>query len=162
MTIKDSYPTSIDSLGNASIFATLDAYSGYSKVAIKPEDRHKSAFFCHSGQFQYVIMAFVPTNAPATFQRARDMILSRYKWKTCLVYIYDVIIYSKSVERHIRHVDEVLTALKKAGITLKMTRFTFFSDTVEYLGHVIKPGCLEIDGNNSASLRDAKPPQTRT
>ena len=70
------------------------------------------------------------------------MILSRFKWKTCLVYIDDVIIYSKSVEEHIRHVDEVLTALKKAGVTLKMKKCTFFSDTVEYLGHVIKSGRL--------------------
>ena len=63
MTIKDSYPIPrmdecIDSLGNASVFTTLDAYSGYWQVAIKHEDRHKSAFVCHAGQFQYVRMAF--------------------------------------------------------------------------------------------------------
>ena len=152
----------IDSLGNASVFTTLEAYSGYWQLAIKPEDRHKSAFICHAGQFQYVRMAFGLTNAPATFQRALDMILSRYKSKTCLVHIDDVIIYSKSVEEHIRHVDEVLTALKKAGVTLKKNKCTFFSDTVEYLGHVIKPGRLAIDRTNTASLRDAKLPQTRT
>ena len=105
-------------------------------------------------------MAFGLKNAAATFPRVLYMILSRYKWKTCLVYIEDVIIYSKSVEAHIRHVYEVLTAFKKAGVTLKMKKFTFFSDTVEYLGHVIKPGRLDIDRTNTASLRDAKRPQT--
>ena len=107
-------------------------------------------------------MPFGLTNAPATFQRALDMILSQFKWKTCLVYIDDVIIYSKTVEEHIHHVDEVLTALGKAGVTLKMKKCTFFSDKVEYLGHVIRPGRLEVDGTNTASLRNAKPPTAKT
>ena len=152
----------IDSLGDAAVFTTLDAYSGYWQVAIKPEDRKKSAFVCHSGHFQYVRMPFGLTNAPATFQRALDMILSQFKWKTCLVYIDDVIIYSKTVEEHIHHVDEVLTALGKAGVTLKMKNCTSFSDKVEYLGHVIRPGRLEVDGTNTASLRNAKPPTSKT
>ena len=140
----------IDSLGNASVFTTLDAYSGYWQVALKPEDRHKSAFVYHSGQFQYVRMPFGLTNATEKLQRTLDMILSIYKWKTCLVYIDDIIIYSKSVEEQIRHVDEVLTAFKKAGFTLRMNKYTFFSDSVEYLRHVIKPGHLEMDWTNTA------------
>ena len=125
MTVKDSYPIprmdeAIDSLGDAKIFTTLDAYSGYWQIAMKPEDRAKTAFVCHSGHFQYTRMPFGLTNAPATFQRSLDMILSRFKWRTCLVYIDDVIIYSKSVEDHVRHVDEILTALEEAGVTLKI------------------------------------------
>ena len=89
------------------------------------------------------------TNAPETFQRSMYMILSRYKWKTCIVYIYDVIIHYKSVEEHISHVGEVLTAFKKAGVTMKMKKCTFFSDSVEYLGHVNKPGRLEINRTNT-------------
>ena len=79
ITVKDSYPIPrmdecIDSLGDAAVFTSLDAYSGYWQVAIKPEDRKKYAFICHSGHFQYVRMPFGLTNAPATFQRALDMI----------------------------------------------------------------------------------------
>ena len=162
MTIKDSYPISridycIDSLGNASVFTTLDAYSGSWQVATIPEDRHKSAFLCHAGQLKYVRMPFWPTNAPKTFPRTLDMILSRYKWKTCLVYIDDVIIYSKPVEEHISHAEEVLTALKKARVKLKMDKCTLFSDSVKYLGHVIKADRLEIYRTNIASLRDGEP-----
>ena len=167
MTIKDSYPLPrmdecIDTLGDARIFTTLDAFNGYWQIDVPQEDRGKTAFVCHSGQFQYTRMPFGLTNAPATFQRGLDVILSRFKWKTCLVYIDDIIIFSKTVEEHIQHVDEILTALGNAGVTLKIKKCTFFSDSVEYLGHVIKPGKLEIDGANTKSLRDAKPPTTKT
>ena len=107
-------------------------------------------------------MPFGLTNAPATFQRALDTILSPFKWKTCLVYIDDIVIYSKTVEDHLRHVDEIFTALGEAGVTLKISKCRFFSDTVEYLGHIIKPGKLEIDLAHTASLREAKPPTTKT
>ncbi len=69
------------------------------------------------------------------------------------MYLDDVIIYSKSIEDHIKHVDEVLTCLREAGITLKISKCTFFSDKIEYLGHIIKPGRLEIDQANTRSLR---------
>ena len=107
-------------------------------------------------------MPFGLTNAPATFQRALDTILSPFKWKTCLVYIDDIVIFSNTVEEHIRHVDEVFTTLRQAGVTLKISKCRFFSDKVEYLGHIIRPGKLEVDRAHTASLRDAKPPTTKT
>lgn len=101
-TVKDSYPIPrmddcLDSLGDATIFTGLDAYSGYWQMNVAKEDRPKTAFTCHAGTFQCVRMPFGLTNAPATFQRGLDMVLNKYKWKTCLVYLDDVIIYSKSV-----------------------------------------------------------------
>ena len=167
MTIKDSYPLPriddcIDSLGDAVIFSTLDANSGYWQMKIRKEDRHKTVFFTHSGVFQYVRMPFGLTNAPASFQRALDLILTKFKWKTCLIYLDDIIIFSNSIEEHIRHVDEVLQALREAGVTLNIEKSKFFTTKVEYLGHIIKPGKLEVDAANTQSLRDAKPPTTRT
>ena len=116
MKVKDSYPLPriddcIDSLGDAVIFSTLDANSGYWQMKIRKQDRHKTAFVTHSGVYQYVRMPFGLTNAPASFQRALDLILTKFKWKTCLIYLDDIIIFSNSVEDHIRHVDEVLQAL---------------------------------------------------
>ena len=126
ITVKDSYPIPrmdecIDSLGDAKVFTTLDAYSGYWQVAIDEKDRAKTSFVCHSGQYQYVRMPFGLTNAPATFQRALDTILSPFKWKTCLVYIDDKVIFSNNVEEHIRHVNEVFTTLRQAGVTLTVS-----------------------------------------
>lgn len=87
-------------------------------------------------------MAFVLTNAPETFQRGLEVILSRFKWITCFVYIEDTIIFSKYVKEHIQRVADIRTALGDAGVTLKIKKCTFFSDTVEYLRHIIKPGKL--------------------
>lgn len=167
VTIKDSYPLPriddcIDTLGEAVIFSTLDAYSGYHQLSIAKRDRLKTAFVTHHGQFQWKRMPFGLSTAPASFQRALDMILTQFKWKTCLVYLDDVIIFSKSVEEHIQHVDEILSALKEAGVTLKMYKCRFFTRRVEYLGHFISPGSLEADTTNVKCLRDAAPPTTKT
>ena len=90
------------------------------------------------------------------------MILTQFKWKTCLVYLDDVIIFSNSVEEHIRHVDEILTALEEAGVTLKISKCRFFTKQVEYLGHFISPGSLEADTTNAKCLKDAAPATTKT
>jgi len=96
VTKKDSYPLPrtdecIDSLGEATIFSTLDCNAGYWQVAIAPEDREKTAFVCHEGAYQYKRMLFGLTNAPATFQRALDIIFSGVKRQSCLIYLDDVI-----------------------------------------------------------------------
>ncbi len=70
-------------------------------------------------------MPFGPTNAPATFQRALDIILSGYKWNTCLVHLDDVIVFSKTLGEHIDHVDAVLTALREAEVSLKLRKCHF-------------------------------------
>ena len=72
-------------------------------------------------------MPFGLSTAPVSFQRALDMILTQFKWKTCLVYLDDVIIFSNSVEEHIQHVDEILFALSEAGVTLKISKCRFFT-----------------------------------
>ena len=88
--------------------------------------------------------------------------MTRFKWKTCLVYLDDVIIFSKDVDDHIKHADEIITALTEAGVTLKINKCFFFQRKVEYLGHMVKPGQLEIDRTNVASLKNAKPPTNKT
>ena len=167
MTVKDTYPLPrmdecIDSLGESEYFTTLDAFAGYWQINLRKRDRHKTAFVCHAGTYQYKRMPFGLTNAPACFQRALDMILTKYKWKTCLVYIDDVVIYSKNVDDHIKHVDEILRTLAHAGVTLKIKKCHFFQKCVEYLGHMVKPNRLEVDQANVESLRQAKPPTTKT
>ena len=167
MTVKDTYPLPrmdecIDSLGDAQYFTTLDAYSGYWQMRIRKQDRPKTAFVCHAGTFQCTRMPFGLTNAPACFQRALDLVLTKYKWKTCLVYLDDVIIFSKNLDDHIAHVDEILDTLSAAGVTLKVNKCHFFQKEVEYLGHMVKPGQLEIDRTNVESLRNARPPTNKT
>ena len=156
VTIPDTYPLPrmddcIDSLGDATIFTTLDANSGYWQLPLDPDDRDKSTFTTFLGTFRFLRMRFGLRNAPATFQRALDIILSGVRWQTCLVYIDDVIIFSRTIEDHFVHLDHVLTLLRNAGITLKLSKCTFFHSEVDYLGHVIRPGKLCV----AAKARDA-------
>ena len=130
-TIADTYPLPrmedcIDSLGEARLFTTLDALWGYWQVPIAERDRDKTTFTTHMGTFRYRRMQFALRNAPATFQRALDVILSGVRWKTCLVYIDDVVIFSNTQEEHFKHVDHVLGLLKEAGVKLKLKKCFFF------------------------------------
>lgn len=125
-------------------FTTLEENCGYWQTPVANVDRNKAAFVTHSGFFEYLRMPFGLTNAPATFQRIVDIVLGQYKWQTCLVYIDDVIIFSKDVETHIEHVDEILTALGKAGISLKLKKCDFFGTCIKYLGQMVRPDRLEI------------------
>jgi Reverse transcriptase (RNA-dependent DNA polymerase) len=98
VTVKDSYPLPrmdecLDSLGDATIFSTLDCNSGYWQIVMKETDRNKTAFVTHCGVHHFKRMPFGLCNAPATFQRALDTILARVKWETALINLDDVIVY---------------------------------------------------------------------
>ena len=167
VTVKDTYPIPrmdecIDSLGSATIYTTLDCNSGYWQLPVAKQDQDKTAFVCHAGLFRYKRMPSGLTNAPASFQRTLDILLSRYKWQSCLIYLDDVIIYSNTVDDHFNHVDKILSALNAAGISLKLRKWEFFTDKVKYLGHVIRPGKLEIDRTRIAALEKAQPPKTQS
>ena len=167
MTVRDTYPLPrmddcIDSLGDATVFSTLDANWGYWQVNIAPRDWDKTTFTSHVGTYRFKRMPFGLTNAPATFQRTLDIILNRYTWRTCLVYLDDIIIFSKDKEQHLLDIDAILSALKRAGISLKLKKCAWFTTSVRYLGHIIRPGQLCINEAMSKSLKEAQHPTSQT
>ena len=107
-------------------------------------------------------MPFGLTNAPATFQRTLDILLASFKGRSCLVYLDDVIIYSNDYESHFDTVDMILDTLLKAGISRKLSKCDWFTDKVKYLGHVIRPGTLEVDETATRTLKMAKHLRTQT
>jgi Reverse transcriptase (RNA-dependent DNA polymerase) len=137
ITIPDTYPLPrmdecIFSLGDAAVFNTLDCNRGNWQIPVHPGDRDKTTFTSHYG---FLRLPFGLRNAPATFQMDIDIILSGVKCKTCLVYLDDVIVFSKSKKDHLSHVAEALTLLGNAGLSLKMknvkcnaTCFSLFPD----------------------------------
>ena len=166
-TFPETYPLPriddcLDSLGDAGIFTTLDCNAGYWQVPVALEDRDKTTFTSYLGTFRYTRMPFGLRNAPATFQRALDIILSGVRWKSCLIYLDDVIVFSRTTEDHLRHVDEILTLLRNAGVTLKLNKCAFFQPRVEYLGHVITPGKLSVATENTKSFTHATFPKNTT
>ena len=112
-TLADSYPLRrmddcVDSLGDAAVFTTLDCNSSYWQIPVAPEDRDKTTFTTHMGTFRHLRMPIGLRGAPATFQRALDIILSRVRWQICLVYLDDVIVFSRTHAEHAKHLDAVL------------------------------------------------------
>ena len=167
LTVRDLYPLPriedcLDSLGEAAFFTTLDYNSGYWQIPVAEEDRAKTAFTCHKGCFEFCKMPFGLYNAPATFQRTVDILFSGYRWRTCLVYLDDIIVFSNTAEEHVHHVREVLTILKEAGFSLKLKKCKFFAKSVDYLGHVIRPGRLEVATKNTEAVECFKELTTQT
>lgn len=155
-TLSDAYPLPrmddcIDPLGDATVFTTLDCNSGYWQIPVAPEDRGKTTFTMHMGTFRYLRMPFGLKGAPATFRRALDIILSSVRWQLCLVYLDDVIIFSRSYAEHVKQLDQVLTLMGSAGISLKLKKCDFFKPSVSYLGHVIAPGKLSVAEDTAAA-----------
>jgi len=166
-TVKDVCPIPrmddcLDSLGNATVFSTLDCIAGYWKISVAAEDRDKTTFTSQTGLFRFLWLPFGLVNAPASFQRALDIILSGLRWQTCLVYLDVVIVFSWTVEDHIRHLCEVLLMLEKAGVSLKLSKCHLFQQEVECLGHVVRPGQLLVNQKNIKSLAQALPPRSQT
>ena len=101
---------------------------------MKESHIEKTAFLTIDGSFEYTRMPFGLRNAPACFQRLMNGILTGLAWQSCLVYIDDCTVFSKTFEDHLRDVNEVLVRFRRAGLTLKMSKCRFFVSEMEFLG----------------------------
>ena len=137
---NDVYPLPVindvtDALGGATIFTHLDLASGYWQIPIAEKDRHKTAFILPNGLYQFTVLPFGISTAPSIFQRAMDFVLSGLKYEKCLVYIDDIIIYSKDFEQHMKDIEMVLDRLNSFDMTVKITKCDFAAPSLEFLGH---------------------------
>ena len=125
------------SLSGAQVLSSLDALSGFTQLELAEEDIEKTAFRTHRGLFQFKCLPFGLRNGPSIFQRVMQGILAPYLWIFCLVYIDDIVIYSKSYEEHLIHLDKVLEAIENAGITLSPKKCHLFYGSILLLGHKV-------------------------
>lgn len=141
ITKKDVYPLpriddTIESMHGARRFTSLDLHAGYWQVPVAEEDRDKTGFVTRRGLFRFIRMPFGLANAPGTFQRMMDKVLRGLSWQCCLVYLDDVIIYTKgNIARHVVQLSAVLERLSQAGLSLKAAKCSFGTTHLEYLGH---------------------------
>ena len=152
----------LDSHRDTGVFSTFDCNSGYWQIPVASEDGDKTTFITHMGTFRHVRMPLGLRNAHATFQRPLEFILSALRWQTCLIYLDDVIVFSKDTKEHIAYVDQVLTLLRQAGVSLKLKKCEFFQPKVDYLCHVINPGKLAVATENTKAFEQAKFPRNTT
>ena len=150
VTKKDAQPLpriddTLDALGSAQWFSTLDLASGYWQVEVDPADKEKTAFATQQGLFQFKVMPFGLCNAPGTFQRLMERVLAGLNWASCLVYLDDIIIFSKDVPEHLKRLREVFERLKGAGLKVKPTKCFLMRRCVHYLGHIVSAKGVETD-----------------
>lgn len=142
ITIKNKYPLPIvdellDELHGAVWFTKLDMKSGYHQIRVLPQDEHKTAFKTHHGHWEFKVMPFGLTNAPVTFEAAMNTIFASLLRKSVLIFMDDILVYSKTLEEHKRHLAEVFQILQANGLLLKQSKCSFAQTHLEYLGHII-------------------------
>ena len=142
------------------IFSSLDLMRGYHQVKMSDDDKHKTAFTCHLGLYQYRRMPFGLTNAPATFQRLMAQLFSGPEWDFVFVYLDDILIASTSMDEHLEHVEKVLKRLIQAGLRLKPSKCTFATTEIQYLGHTLTPMGVKPNDSKVMAVKDFPRPQT--
>ena len=135
----------LDRLHGATIFTKLDLRSGYWQVPIATDDVPKTAFKTRYGQFEFLVMPFGLCNAPATFQALMNRVLAQYVDDFVLVYLDDILIFSRSRAEHERHVRLVLDKLRAARLFAKQSKCDFFRPEVEFLGYRVSGDGLAVD-----------------
>lgn len=123
ITKKDSFPIplvadTLDALSGTQYFTTFDLRSGYWQIELDPSAREKTAFVTHNGPYEFLVMPFGLTNSGASFQRLMGHILRGLESRFALIYIDDIIIFSKSIKEHLTHLEEVFRRLRKANVKL--------------------------------------------
>nr|CAH67149.1 OSIGBa0122F23.6 [Oryza sativa] len=165
VTIKNKYPLPriddlFDQLEGATVFSKIDLRSGYHQLRIREEDIPKTAFTTRYGLFECTVMSFGLTNAPAFFMNLMNKVFMEYLDKFVVVFIDDILIYSKTKEEHEEHLRLALEKLREHQLYAKFSKCEFWLSEVKFLGHVISSGGVAVDPSNVESVLSWKQPKT--
>ncbi|KAL8624895.1 hypothetical protein ACOMHN_016191 [Nucella lapillus] len=164
-TIHDAYPLpriddSLDALGGAKLFSTLDLASGYHQVAMAKEDIEKTAFITSFGLFEYLCMPMGLSTAPATFQRLMQSSMNDLAFQMLLVYLDDLLIYSRTFEEHLGRLKIVFNRLREVGLKLNPAKCKLARDSVEYLGYTVSSQGIATSSSKILAVRNWPVPRT--
>jgi hypothetical protein len=159
MTVKNKYPLPVidellDELAGSEWFTSLDLRAGYHQIRMSEQDEHKTAFQTHHGHFEYKVMPHGLTGAPATFQGVMNEVLAPGLRKFVLVFIDDILIYSKTLEDHVQHIKQVFQMLLDNQLKVKKSKCAFAKRELSYLGHIISGAGVAADPKKIAPIVD--------
>src|SRR4051812_47418982 len=142
------------------VFSKLDLRLGYHQIRVRDEDIPKTAFITRYGSYEYTVMSFGLTNAPATFSRLMNYIFMEYLDKFVVVYLDDILVYSKNEEEHAKHLRLILAKLRDHKLYAKYSKCEFWLPKVTYLGHVISKDGIDVNPERVQDILDWTPPKT--
>lgn len=161
----DAYPMPqiqdiLESMHGASVFSTLDLKSGYWQLDMDHDSIHKTAFVTSSGFYEFQRLPFGLKNAATSFQRLMEHVLRDLKEKCCMIYIDDVVIYSKDEQEHFKHIQQVFHCLSKADLTLNMKKCNFIQKSLKFFGHLVSGDGIRTDPDKVSAIRLFPTPQS--
>ncbi|WVZ63357.1 LOW QUALITY PROTEIN: hypothetical protein U9M48_012994 [Paspalum notatum var. saurae] len=162
VTIKNKYPLPriddlFDQLQGACVFSKIDLRSGYHQMKIRPSDIPKTAFITRFGLYEYTVMSFGLTNAPAYFMNLLNKVFMEYLDMFVVVFIDDILIYSKTEEEHEEHLS--VAEVRDHKLYAKLSKCEFWLDQVPFLGHIVSKGGIMVDPSKISSVMDWKVPE---
>ncbi|MCI00567.1 RNA-directed DNA polymerase (Reverse transcriptase), partial [Trifolium medium] len=167
VTIKNKYPLPriddlMDQLVGSRVFSKIDLRSGYHQIRVKDDDIQKTAFRTRYGHYEYSVMPFGVTNAPGVFMEYMNRIFHTYLDQFVVVFIDDILIYSKSEEEHAEHLRIVLQVLKEKKLYAKLSKCEFWLHKVSFLGHVISGDGIAVDPSKVDAVLQWETPKSVT
>ncbi|GKA73038.1 putative reverse transcriptase domain-containing protein [Tanacetum coccineum] len=167
LTVKNRYPLLriddlFDQLQGSSVYSKIDLRSGYHQLRVREEDISKTAFRTRYGHYEFQVMPFGLTNAPAVFMDLMNRVCKPYLDKFVIVFIDDILIYSKNKKEHEEHLKAILELLKKEELYAKFSKCEFWIPKVQFLGHVIDSQGIHVDPAKIESIKDWASPKTPT
>ena len=159
VTVKDSFPlpridACMDAMGGAKWFSTLDLRSGYWQLDLDKTSAEKTAFVTRKGHYQFNVLLFGLSNAPAIFQRLMNLVLSGLTWEVCLAFLDDVIVISSTFEQHLERLQLVFDRFAKAGLKLNPGKCNLFQKKVKFLGSIVTEEGILPDPDKVKAVRD--------
>ncbi|GJW51849.1 putative reverse transcriptase domain-containing protein [Tanacetum coccineum] len=163
--VKNRYPLPriddlFEQLQGSSIYLKIDLRSGYHQLRVREEDIPKTAFRTRYGHYEFRVMPFGLTNAPAVFMDLMNRVCKPYLDKFVIVFIDDILIYSRNEKEHEEHLKTILELLKKEELYAKFSKCEFWINMVKFLGHVIDSSGIHVDPAKIEAVKNWASPTT--
>ncbi|XP_061361231.1 uncharacterized protein LOC133305112 [Gastrolobium bilobum] len=152
----------LDELHGATVFSKLDLRSGYHQIRMHPDDVYKTAFRTHHGHFEFLVMPFGLSNAPSSFQATMNEVFEKFLRRFVVIFFDDILVFSPTLPDHIIHLQHVLATLRTHRLFAKISKCSFASDAVHFLGHIVSANGVSPDPEKVQAVKEWPTPSSTT